>query len=74
MEYSYYLLSGNGIDADAVMAAISRARRRFLMRPGYLSRHLGDLVRLGLTKPALAWRITARTFLGAAVPDMRATP
>jgi radical SAM superfamily enzyme YgiQ (UPF0313 family) len=70
MEYSYYLLSGNGIDADMVMSAIRRARQRFLLRPRYLSRHLGDIVRLGITKPSLAWRMAARTFLGGRVPDI----
>jgi radical SAM superfamily enzyme YgiQ (UPF0313 family) len=74
MEYSYYLLSGNAIDAEAVMSAIRRARRRFLLRPRYLSRHAGDIVRLGLTKPALAWQMTARTFLGGRVPDICPPP
>jgi radical SAM superfamily enzyme YgiQ (UPF0313 family) len=70
MEYSYYLLDGNGIDADTVMNAIKRARRKFLLRPGYLSRHVIDIIRLGLTKPSLAWHMTARTFLGERVPDI----
>jgi hypothetical protein len=70
MEYSYYLMSGNGVNSDAVMRAIRRARRRFLLRRRYLSRHVGDLVRLGISKPTLAWHITSRTFLGGRVPDI----
>ena len=37
MEYSYYLLSGNGLNEQIVMAAINRAKRRFYLRPGYLT-------------------------------------
>src|SRR5215204_3357846 len=37
MEYSYYVLRGNGLDEQAVMSAINRAKRRFFMRPGYLA-------------------------------------
>ena len=37
MEYSYYLLKGNGLDEHVVMDAINRAKRRFFMRPAYLS-------------------------------------
>ncbi len=33
MEYSYYLLRGNGLDEKMVMGAINRARRRFFLRP-----------------------------------------
>ena len=50
MEYSYYLLSGNGLDEKVVMDAINRAKRRFFMRPAYVLRHAGDLARLALTK------------------------
>ena len=60
--YWSYLMSGNGVDSEAVMGAIRRARRKFLLRPRYISRHVGDLIRLGITKPALAWHMTARTF------------
>ena len=34
MEYSYYLLRGNGLDERVVMDAINRAKRRFFLRPG----------------------------------------
>ena len=37
MEYSYYLLKGNGLDEHVVMDAINRAKRRFFMRPSYIS-------------------------------------
>ena len=36
MEYSYYLLRGNGLDERVVMDAINRAKRRFFLRPGYI--------------------------------------
>ena len=35
MEYSYYLLRGNGLDEPTVMGAINRAKRRFYLRPGH---------------------------------------
>ena len=50
MEYSYYLLRGNGLDEATVMGAIQRARRRFFLRPSYVVRHAGDFVRLLFTK------------------------
>ena len=52
MEYSYYLLRGNGLDEHVVMDAINRAKRRFFMRPAYLARRLGDVMKLAVTKPA----------------------
>jgi anaerobic magnesium-protoporphyrin IX monomethyl ester cyclase len=64
MEYSYYLLRGNGLDEQVVMQAINRATRRFFLRPGYLARHVGDLVRIGLTKQALVWHVAARLLWG----------
>ena len=50
MEYSYYLLRGNGLDEPTVMNAINRAKRRFYLRPAYLVRHAGDVVRLMSTQ------------------------
>lgn len=50
LEYSYYVMAGNGLDERVVMGAIQRARRRFFLRPRYLARHAGDLVRLLFTK------------------------
>jgi radical SAM superfamily enzyme YgiQ (UPF0313 family) len=64
MEYSYYLLRGNGLDDRLVMRAIARAKRRFFLRPTYLVRHAGDVARLVTTKWHVAWRLGARILLG----------
>jgi hypothetical protein len=64
MEYSYYLLDGQGLNAGVVMGAIDRARRRFFFRPSYIWRHLGDIVRLATTKRAVVWHVLVRTLLG----------
>ena len=69
MEYSYYLLKGNGLDEHVVMSAINRAKRRFFMRPSYLARRLGDVVKLAATKPSIFGQIAARTLFGARIPD-----
>jgi hypothetical protein len=69
MEYSYYLLKGNGLDERVVMDAINRAKRRFFMRPAYLSSRLGDVMKLAVTKPAIFRQIAARTIFGARIPD-----
>jgi radical SAM superfamily enzyme YgiQ (UPF0313 family) len=63
MEYSYYLLEGNGLDERVVMAAINRAKRRFFLRPSYLARHLGDTLRLVRTKPAIVGTLLSRMLL-----------
>jgi radical SAM superfamily enzyme YgiQ (UPF0313 family) len=65
MEYSYYLLRGNGLDERTVMDAISRARRRFFLRPSYLRRRFGDVVKLTLTKPSIVGHVLARAIFGA---------
>jgi anaerobic magnesium-protoporphyrin IX monomethyl ester cyclase len=67
MEYSYYLLRGNGLDERVVMEAINRAKRRFFLRPSYITRHLGDVARLALTKQAIVWQVVSRTVFGARV-------
>jgi anaerobic magnesium-protoporphyrin IX monomethyl ester cyclase len=72
MEYSYYLLRGNGLDEAVVMEAINRAKRRFFLRPGYLVRHLGDIVKLSVTKQPIAWELFKRTVFGARVVDATA--
>jgi anaerobic magnesium-protoporphyrin IX monomethyl ester cyclase len=72
MEYSYYLLRGNGLDERVVMDAINRAKRRFFLRPSYLARHLGDAARLALTKQSIVWQVMSRTVFGARVKH--ATP
>jgi anaerobic magnesium-protoporphyrin IX monomethyl ester cyclase len=69
MEYSYYLLRGNGLDERVVMEAINRAKRRFFLRPSYIGRHLGDVARLALTKQAIVWQVLSRTLFGARIVD-----
>jgi radical SAM superfamily enzyme YgiQ (UPF0313 family) len=71
MEYSYYVLRGNGLDEHTVMQAINRAKRRFFLRPGYIARHLGDVARLAATKQAIVWEILTRTLFGTKVVDAR---
>jgi radical SAM superfamily enzyme YgiQ (UPF0313 family) len=74
MEYSYYLLSGNGLDEPMVMGAINRAKRRFYLRPGYLARHAGDVVRLAASKWTVAAHVASRMIFSAPVTDARARP
>jgi anaerobic magnesium-protoporphyrin IX monomethyl ester cyclase len=71
LEYSYYVLSGNGLDHRMVMGAINRAKRRFFLRPRYIAQHAGDLVRLATTKWHVAWQIGSRMLLGAGTSDAR---
>jgi len=71
MEYSYYLLRGDGLDEHIVMEAINRARRRFFLRPGYIARHIGDLANLALTKQAIVWKVLWRTVFGGKAADPR---
>jgi anaerobic magnesium-protoporphyrin IX monomethyl ester cyclase len=68
MEYSYYLLRGNGLDERVVMDAVNRAKRRFFMRPAYLARRFGDVVKLAATKPHIFGQIASRTLFGAKIP------
>jgi anaerobic magnesium-protoporphyrin IX monomethyl ester cyclase len=63
MEYAYYVLEGNGLNEDVVMAALGRARRRFFLRPSYILRHLGDIARMALTSQALVWKIVTRMLI-----------
>ena len=71
MEYSYYLLEGNGLDERTVMRAIHRAKRRFFLRPGYLARHLEDVVRLAMTKQGIVWNAGKRMLFGGQPSRMR---
>ena len=71
MEYSYYLLRGNGLDERVVMEAVNRAKRRFFMRPTYVARNLRDVLKLATTKPAIVRQIVGRAVFGARVPDTR---
>ena len=45
MEYRYYMLHGNGLDERVVMEAINRAKRRFFLRPSYISRSIWGMSR-----------------------------
>lgn len=74
MEYSYYLLRGNGLDEQIVMDTINRAKRRFFLRPGYMARHVGDVARIAFSKQNLVWQVLSRTLFGARVVDTSATP
>ena len=69
MEYSYYLLRGNGLDEPIVMGAINRARRRFFLRPGYLLRHADDVLRLARSKWKVFWPMATRVLFGARITD-----
>lgn len=71
MEYSYYLMKGNGLDDHVVMAAVNRAKRRFFLRPRYIARHFGDIVKLATTKFPVAWEIGSRMVFGTKVTDAR---
>jgi radical SAM superfamily enzyme YgiQ (UPF0313 family) len=71
LEYSYYVLEGNGLDHRLVMDAINRAKRRFFLRPGYLTRHAGDVAKLATTKWHVAWQIGSRMLLGTRTVDTR---
>jgi radical SAM superfamily enzyme YgiQ (UPF0313 family) len=67
MEYSYYLLRGNGLDERVVMEAINRAKRRFFLRPAYLASHFGDALRIARTKPAIVGSLLSRILFGQKV-------
>jgi radical SAM superfamily enzyme YgiQ (UPF0313 family) len=69
MEYSYYLLNGNGLNDAVVMSAINRAKRRFYLRPSYLARHVGDVARLAKSKQMIFTQVISRTLFGAKVVD-----
>lgn len=71
MEYSYYLLEGNGLNERVVMDAINRAKRRFFLRPSYLASHAGDVIKLAVTKWPVAWEIASRMLFGSRVQDAR---
>ena len=72
MEYSYYLLQGNGLNEEVVMSAINRAKRRFFLRPKYIARHMGDVTRLLTTKPHVVSDVITKFLFGGATTD--ATP
>jgi hypothetical protein len=74
MEYSYYLLNGNGLNDQVVMAAIHRAKRRFFLRPSYLVRHMGDVARLAISKQTIFLRVLSRMLFGANAVDTSVAP
>jgi anaerobic magnesium-protoporphyrin IX monomethyl ester cyclase len=74
MEYSYYLLNGNGLNDQVVMAAIQRAKRRFFLRPSYLARHMGDVARLAISKQTIFLRVLSRTLFGSNAVDTSVGP
>jgi radical SAM superfamily enzyme YgiQ (UPF0313 family) len=71
MEYSYYMLRGNGLDDRVVMESINRAKRRFFLRPAYMMRHAGDVLKLATTKQSIVWQVLSRTIFGARVVDTK---
>ena len=71
MEYSYYLMNGNGLNEQIVMAAVNRAKRRFFLRPKYLARHFGDVIKLATTKFPVAWSIGTRMIFGTKITDAK---
>jgi len=73
MEYSYYLLRGNGLDERVVMSAINRAKRRFFLRPGYMARHVSDVAQIAFSKQNIVWQVMTRTLFGAPVVDTSTT-
>jgi radical SAM superfamily enzyme YgiQ (UPF0313 family) len=71
MEYSYYLLRGQELNDRLVMDAINTAKRRFFLRPGYIARHAGDVVKLAMSKQAIVWQVLSRTVFGSKVVDIK---
>ncbi len=60
MEYSYYILRGNGLDEAVVMNAIRTATRRFYLRPSWMLRHRADIAQLLLGSGSLVVRTALR--------------
>ena len=71
MEYRYYLLRGQELNDRLVMDAINTAKRRFFLRPGYIARHAGDVVKLALSKQTIVWQVLSRTVFGSKVVDTK---
>jgi len=69
MEYSYYLLEGNGLNERVVMDAINHAKRRFFLRPGYIARHAVDIIRLAFSKWGVMWTVASRIVIGSKTTD-----
>jgi radical SAM superfamily enzyme YgiQ (UPF0313 family) len=69
MEYSYYILRGNGLDDAVVMNAVRSATRRFFLRPSWMATHAMDLLRLVISSGPLVFRAAARLFESRTSPD-----
>lgn len=55
LDYSSYLLRGNGLDEAVVMGAIREATRRFYLRPSWILNHWWDVFKLlGSSGPLVA--------------------
>lgn len=74
MEYSYYLLRDGDINETTVMAALQRARRKFFLRPRYLARNAGDLVKLAFTKRHVVADVMGQFLFGNPVTEARKQP
>ena len=68
---SYYLLRGPELNDRLVMDAINTAKRRFFLRPRYIARHAGDVVKLALSKQAIVRQVLSRTVFGSKVVDIK---
>ena len=64
MEYSFYVLRGNGLDEAFIMNAIRTATRQFYLRPGWMLRHGLDILRLVTSSGSIVMRAAARLLSG----------
>jgi radical SAM superfamily enzyme YgiQ (UPF0313 family) len=64
MEYSYYLLRSGDLDETVVMGAIRRATRRFFLRPSWMLKHAGDILKLAVSNRHLVWYAATRLLRG----------
>ena len=71
MEYSYYLLRGNGLDEAGRDGRDQPREAPLLPAPGYIVRHAGDVARLVTTKRHVVGEILPRLLFGAAVEAPR---
>jgi radical SAM superfamily enzyme YgiQ (UPF0313 family) len=64
MEYSYYLLRSGDLDETVVMGAIRQATRRFFLRPRWMMKHAGDILKLAVRNRHLVWYAATRLLRG----------
>jgi len=64
LEYSYYVLRNDVLNADVVMSAIRRATRQFYLRPSWMARHALDLARIVHSSARLVVHTAARLVWG----------